>query len=262
MRRIIIIAGTLLFVIATGWSLGGCYGINAIAGSKDLETREYTFTDFNRVEVLAPFQVEIRYSNIYQVNITANENLFDYIEVVKSGETLRIRLKPFLSFRNTTFQITIAMPDLRALELSGASSGNLAAFQSNHPVAFIVNGASKLNIVSVQAPLVTMEITGASRATGFVKTDDADFEVSGASTLELNGSADSAKLEASGASSLRLRDFYILHASALISGASNGDITVNGRLDVNVSGASRLTFRGNPTLGNVEVSGASNLNRQ
>jgi hypothetical protein len=264
MKRTLGAISILLILIVMIGSLVGCYGINniSIAGSQNLETREFTYSDFNRVEVLSPFHVDISKSNVYLVSVTANDNLFDYIEVTQSGDTLRLRLKPFFSFRNTTFQATITMPDLRALEMSGASFGEVAGFQTTDDVDIDVSGASRLNIMSLQASNVNVEISGASRVTGFVKTEGADFEVSGASYIELNGSAEGARLEASGASSLRLRDFYILHASVYLGGASNGNVEVNGKLDVEVSGASILTFGGNPTLGRVNVSGASSLNRR
>jgi hypothetical protein len=265
MKRRFITVTALLLVAAVILVLPGCYGINVngnITGSQDLETREFNFTDFNSVEIMSPFQVEIARSNVYLVSITANDNLFDYIEVTQVGDTLRIRLRPFFSFRSTTLRASIAMPDLSVLDMSGASSVNIAGFQTNDDVEINVSGASRLDILSLQAVDVTMEISGASRATGFVKCESANFEVSGASYLELNGSAEGARLDASGASSLRLQDFYLLHASVILSGASNGNVEVNGTLDVDISGASRLVFGGNPQLGKVDVTSASSLSRR
>jgi hypothetical protein len=248
----------------------GCYGINGItgsqkieiAGSQNIETREFAYSDFDKVEVLVPLHIEISKSNVYLVSVTANDNLFDYIEVTQSGDTLRLRLKPYFSFRNITSQAKITMPDLRALEMSVASFGEIAGFQTTGDIDINVSGASKLNIINLQASYVTIEISGASRVNGFIKTEAADFEVSGASSLELNGSAEDARLEASGLSSLRLENFYVPYASVYLSGVSNGNVEVNGRLDIEISGASTLTLGGNPTLGHVEVSGASSLKRR
>lgn len=265
MKKIIAIVFTLLFVIAIGGGLSGCYGFNGldnIIGSQNLETREYTFTGFDRVEILAPFDVEMARSNVYLVSVTVDDNLFDYVEVTQIGDTLRLCLKPFISFRHSTFRATITLPELRSLELSGASTVDVARFQTTSDVYINVSNASRLDMMSLQASSVAMEVSAASRVIGFIKTEAADFQVSGASSIELSGSAEGAQLEASGASSLRLRNFYILHASVNLSGASNGNVEVNGNLNVAVSGASSLTFGGNPTLGQVEVSGASSLNRR
>jgi len=265
MKRHLITITVLLLVSAVILVLPGCYGINVngnVTGSHDLETREFNFTDFNSVEIMSPFQVEITRSNVCLVSVTANDNIFDYIEVTQVGDTLRIRLKPFFSFRSITLRASITMPDLGALDMSGASSVNLTGFQTNNDVEIVVSGASRLDITSLQAVDVTMEISGASRATGFMKCESASFEVSGASYLELNGSAEGARLDASGASSLRLQGFYLLHASVILSGASNGNVEVNGTLDVDITGASRLVFGGNPQLGKVDVTSASSLSRR
>ena len=264
-RKILIIAVTFLFVLTTAIGMVGCYGIHggdSVTGSQNLETREFTFSDFTRIEVSAPFEVEISRSDIYRVSVTSNENLFDYIEVTQSGDTLRLRLEPFISFRHTTFQATITMPELNSLELSGASSTEMGEFQTTSDVDINVSGASRLTITSLQVSGITMDISGASRAYGFVQAEVAKFNVSGVSNLELSGLAVAANLEVSGVSSLKLQDFRILNASVNISAASNGIIEVNGRLDLEVSGASSLTYSGDPTLGRVEVSGASSLHRQ
>lgn len=265
MKKIFFIAITVLFLVVTAGGMAGCYefnGSNDVTGSQNLETREFTYSDFTKVEVSSPFQVEISKSNVYSVSITANENLFDYIEVTQISDTLHLRLKPFFSFRHTTFEAVIAMPELNALNISGACTTEIGEFQTIGDVDIEVSGASKLNIVGLQASNVIMEVSGASRVTGYVKSESADFEVSGASSLELRGSSVDASLDVSGASSLRLQDFSILEASISLSAASNGSVEVNGNLDVEVSGVSSLIYSGNPTLGRVEVSGASSLRRR
>lgn len=262
MKKIVFTLFIFLILVVTAGTVAGCSSFESIVGSQDLETREYDYTDFTRVEVASAIQVEINRADVFQVSITANENIFEYIEHTLSGDTLRFRLRPFLSFRNTKVQLTINMPELRYLELSGACSGEIDGFQSDGSIDFDISGASKLNIISLQAGDTTMEISGASKVNGSLITEEADFEVSGASTLELVGLSDHARLDASGASRFRLSDFHISDASIELSGASTGDIEISGSLDINLSGASSLIFGGNPTLGYVEVSGASSMKRR
>jgi hypothetical protein len=63
----------------------------------------------------------------------------------------------------------------------------------------------------------------------------------------------------SGASRFSLDDFTVSDANINISGASTGTINLSGRLDANVSGASTLLYIGEPTMGTINVSGASTL---
>jgi len=262
MKKSLIILLSVVLILTGVAGLIGCYGVNWVTGSRETATRDYAFTDFTRVEVSSAFKVEITRADTFNVNITANENLFEYIEVTKNGDILRIRTRPFFSFHNSTLQAVITMPQLREIAVSGATSGLVKGMQSDQPLDIEVSGASRLELVNVKAADVKGDISGASRITGSLEAEDIDLEVSGASQIDLTGQAHGARLEASGASSLRMAEFYILNADVSLSGASNGNVTVNGRLDIDISGASRLTYSGNPTLGRVEVSGASSLSRR
>jgi len=63
----------------------------------------------------------------------------------------------------------------------------------------------------------------------------------------------------SGASTCNLADFPVHDVNVNVSGASTGTINLDGRLDANVSGASTLLYIGEPTMGTINVSGASTL---
>jgi hypothetical protein len=92
-----------------------------------------------------------------------------------------------------------------------------------------------------------------------MEAGDIEFDVSGASGVELGGSADNIAIEASGASNVNLADFPINNADVDLSGASEATVNVRGRLDSVLRAASRLYFHGNPTIGTMEVSGASTI---
>jgi hypothetical protein len=98
--------------------------------------------------------------------------------------------------------------------------------------------------------------------TGMLKADSSDIKLSGASRLSLDGSGGNVKVEASGASSALLSDFAVRDANIELSGASRAELDISGRLDANISGASTLIYEGNPTLGNIEVTGASQFRRR
>jgi hypothetical protein len=47
-----------------------------------------------------------------------------------------------------------------------------------------------------------------------------------------------------------------------LSGSGIATVNVSGRLDINASGSSRLTYLGNPTLGSIDLSDAASVIRQ
>jgi len=228
----------------------------------DVVTRELDITDFANVEVSHAFRVEITRSDTYSVAITANEKLFDYIDAVKSGDTLKIGMKPHLSIRGSiTLEAKIAMPVLKKLRLSGASKGTAKGFSSQEDFDLHLSGASTLDI-DIEAGKTKLETTGASKLNGEMKLDDADIALSGASRAELKGSANNVNLNASGASRLDLADFPLNDAEVYLSGASRATVNAKGNLDINLSGASRLEYAGNPTIRDIKVSGASKIKKK
>ena len=168
-------------------------------------------------------------------------------------------MKPAVIFHSATRRAEITMPELFDLELSGASHGTVTGFNSVENLDIEVSGASSLDMEQIVAGDVTLNISGASHVTGDINTDDVEFDVSGASTVQLQGIAADIELELSGASNAELDDFIVNNASVDFSGASRGTVYVNGRLDIDLSGASNLVYTGDPTIGHVDISGASTM---
>jgi len=255
------IVAVLVAVFLTSGLLAGCVG-GVVKGSGNLDTQEFNFSDFARVEVGYAFEVEITQSSSYSVSITADDNLFDYILVSKQGTTLKIRLEPALYYAFTKLQAKITMPQLYGLTLSGATRGTVSGFSSTDNIDIGVSGASSLNLVEMSVGDVEFDISGASRVTGDITAGDAEFDVSGASTVQLEGSANDIVVDASGASHVKLAAFPVSNADVTLSGASSGTVNLDGRLDADLSGASKLLYIGEPTMGTINTSGASTLSKK
>jgi len=229
-------------------------------GSGSAVTKEMGFSDFTNVEVRSAFNVAITRSDSYRVTVTASKKLFDHIDVTKSGNTLRISLKlfRFRFYMRPTLEVRIDMPTLNKLRLSGATRSIVKGFSSQEDFDLNLSGASRL-VAGVEAGEAKIEVSGASRVSGNMKVGDAEFTLSGASRVALSGSANNVILNAWGASRLDLSDFALNDTTVHLNGASRAMINVNGQLDLDMSGASRLNYDGNATLRDVSVSGASRL---
>jgi hypothetical protein len=233
-----------------GWPRG-------LVGSGNLETEEYAFTDFNEIEISDAFEFEIQQSSSYSINVTADDNVINYVQVSKDGQTLKIGLRTGLRIGSVTLGIgfgilpylgsvtlraSVTMPQLHGLTASGASHGTVSDFSS----------AEDLDIT----------VSGASRVTGDITAGNVDFGISGASTVQIEGSADDIDANVSGASHFNLDDFIVNNADVNFSGASSGTVNLNGRLDANLSGASILWYIGEPTSTDINTSGASTVSKK
>ena len=191
--------------------------------------------------------------------------MYEYLDVSKQGDTLRIGLKPNYSYdyNDITRKAAISLPDIEKLELSGASKANIGVgFNSTHAVDFKLSGASNLDISTIKTGNTNFELSGASKASGNIEMANGRFDLSGASSLELQGAATDIDIEASGASHFKLSDLSVVDAEVNLSGASDATINASGRLDGNLSGASKLNYVGNPTLGSISASGGSTISQK
>lgn len=250
----------LMMVLLTSMLFAGCEGV--VVGSGKLETKQFNFSDFSQVDIGSAFEFEIVQSDSYGVSITADDNLFEHIQVSKAGDTLEIDLKTITNLGQVTLKAEIAMPELRGLDISGATRGTASGFSSTEDVDIEVSGASSLELVEISAGDVKCDISGASHVTGDITAADVNFTIGEASSIQLEGSANDMVAMVGGASRMKLAAFPVNNADVKLDGASTGTVNLAGRLDANLDGASKLEYIGEPTMGAINTSGASTLSQK
>ena len=259
-KRMIVCLTTFMLIVGLITAVIGCG--KPITGSGKVETRETDYTGFAKLTVGSGFEVEITRADSFSVSITADDNLFDYLDIKKVGSTLYIGLKRPRIYLHTTQRATITMPDLRGLELSGTSRGDVNGFSSADSLTLGLSGASYLRIDNVKAGSTGIDVSGASKLSGSITIADGNFSVSGASTIELEGTAGNVDIEVSGVSSVKIGDLAVVNAAVEVSGVSKATTNASDRIDANISGASTLYYVGNPTLGDIEVSSGSKISQR
>ena len=265
MSKCKLITSVLVIIIGLLTATSGCIpGIGpTVNGSGKLASWDFDYRDFTKVEAGYAFDVEVIRADSYLVRVTVDDNLYEYLDITKNGDTLYLRLKPNYMYRNVTRKATINLPDLESLGLSGASKAKVGSgFSASHAVDFDLSGASHVDIGSMKAGNTNCELSGTSKASGSIEMADGRFDLSGASSLELGGSANDIDIGASGASHVGLSDFSVVDVNVDLSGASSATINANGSLDGGLSGGSRLDYIGNPTLGNISASGGSTISQK
>lgn len=246
--------------------LAGCQELvgcreRVVRGSGHLATNEYNFEGFTRVEVDSPVRFEITQSGNYGVEVTADDNMFDYIHVDQVGDTLTIQ-KERAIYANTTVLAVIRMPQLVGLNISGATRGTVSGFDSKENLNIMVSRASFLDLMDISAGNSYFHISRASQVTGEVDAANVEFYLDEACTVQLDGSADDIIVKAYGASNADLAGLEINNASVILGGASTAILNLDGRLDANLDGASNLKYIGEPTMGSIDTSGNSTVSRR
>ncbi len=247
-------AAVLLMTTATGFKAydGGAETASyaETTSRAGLAYTKYKFDckNFNALDLSYTVKARVVKSDTYKVEITLPTELKQYLKVyVKDGE-LKIRMSEDFTgkiqrkYSNWTCTAEIAMPELRELEMSGAS-----AFECDDTFDL---GRKKFSL----------DLSGASKVKSLnVKAEELDAEVSGAASYKLSGDFSKAELELSGAAGGELAinaDYLELEASGACKAKLNGDF---GKIDLDSSGACEITLNGTADRLEVDASGACNI---
>jgi Putative auto-transporter adhesin, head GIN domain len=115
--------------------------------------------------------------------------------------------------------------------------------------------------VRISAPdIEDLEVSGASKVSlANVKNDSLRVDSSGASKIKVDGETKNLVVELSGATRLDAENLKTENATIDASGASNATVFVSGDLKTDLSGASNVTYSGNPKNLEKKTSGASSV---
>ncbi|MFC1992185.1 head GIN domain-containing protein [Chloroflexota bacterium] len=240
------IVGVLVVLLLISGLVAGCTGVKVI-GSGNLITKTFDFSDFTGIKAENGMHVELTKSGTFSVEVIADDNVMEHIEVSKSGDTLRIRPKANAAFRSATLTVKITMPDLYKLELSGGSHASVSGFDSSHDLSVRLSGGSHLS-----EPMIP----------GDIAAGNIDFNLSGGSHVTLSGSAENLDVQCSGGSHIILKDFSVNNANINLSDGSHATVNVGGTLNADLNDGSRVTYIGEPTMGDIEVDWESDITKK
>lgn len=209
----------LIFV--GGCRFGGFSNIKGVQGSGAAKSERRAVSDFSKIEASGAVNLTIRTQNDFDVSVEADDNLLEHIKTEVDGDTLKIYSQGSISTK-TGINIKILMPEIKALDLSGASS----AVVSN------------------------------------VKTESLDLNAGGASKIKIDGTAKNLESDATGASRIDAENLTVENAEAEASGASSQIISASNDLNLTASGASNISYTGEPKNIKQNSSGASSIKKK
>ncbi len=222
----------------------GCREIagRRIRGSGNVTTQSRNVSDFRNVEVGGAIDVYLKQDSAASVKIETDDNLLEYIEIQTEGSTLRIHTSRGVNLRpSNKIKVYVSNRSFAELEAGGAcnfySENQLT---SNETISVNLSGASEGKL-ELDAPRVSVDISGASNISLRGKTRDLDAG-------------------ATGASEIRGFDLLSENADVQLSGASGAEIYASVKIEGSVSGASNVRYKGNAST-SISTSGASGVNK-
>lgn len=166
-------------------------------------TRQFNVTNFSKVDVSGAFVVRFRKGDTYKVVADGREEDLDEVKVDVDGNTLEVSMENNRLFDwsdRKRIGLTITVPAINELQLSGASKASLAGFGPYNDLNIDMSGACR-TVFDGEVKKLTISLSGASNAILRGHTAQLDADLTGASKIEATGLAvDRAEVDASGAS--------------------------------------------------------------
>ncbi|RKR12966.1 putative autotransporter adhesin-like protein [Maribacter vaceletii] len=230
----------VIIVLITATTLLSCED-NFIRASGDIETREYSFSEFNSIEVSNDFNAYVHFTEGEEsVEIEANSNVFRAIRIDQEGSNLKIRLKNFVVIKGKeTLNVYISAKNITNYKVSTDAKIELEdkLISNNVFIEAFANGSFK----------------------GEVEAENIEVKLSADSKVDLFGSATKLKAKLTADSELRNYDLEVEDLNIDLLADSRAYLSVSNTIDVEAKANSRLYYKGDAEITHEKVNSGSKL---
>ena len=197
------------------------WGDNHITLSDNITTETKNITGFDKLEVSEDFKVYIRFSDTAEkVEIRANENLHDMIEVEKSGETLKISTKSY-----STGGWGKKRRGAEERLVAYITANNLSVIKATEDVKIVLKD-------NFYADNLTIDLDEDSTLEGYIEAKKLVVKLNEDSFLDIEGAVKTMKVDANEDSGIKGYDFVVGDLEIDINEDSEVKLTVNGEIDL------------------------------
>jgi len=201
--------------------------------------------DFEEVEAHGAVRVVVRPGNERRVEAAGRPEDLRRLRLRRDGDRVVVRQEKVdfdlfsLGRRDShAVLITVTVPRLRYLSLSGACLGDISGFDQGDELALEASGASALH-VATNVPTLRLDLSGACRA-------------------DVSGSVQQLDIDGNGSCQIEALDLRAARTKVELSGQSSANVRTSDELTVDLSGTSRVRYAGEPRVSQ-DLSGSSRL---
>lgn len=235
-----------VFALISSWLFVSCRfgGDNRVQGNGNIETEDRAVSSFTKLEVRGDIKVNVSQGDTEKVQIEADENLIDYIEIKQEGELLIIKTRDDFNLNATgDMRVSVTSPQFKSIHVSGACD---------------IIGQTKI----VSSEKLDLRVSGAGDIKMEVDAPSLEVDISGAGTVNLKGQTKDFDLGLSGAANAHCFDLLSENTKVGISGAGDAEVYASVKLDARVSGAGVVSYKGDATDVKKNISGAGTVNKK
>lgn len=236
--RIVYIALLPVFILMSSCRY---FGGEWVSGNGKIVNRQKDVGTFSNVEVHGSVDVQVRQDSANLVRIETDENIFEYLDVYKDGNTLVIRPMEGYNLHPKKLVAYISAPVFRKIAVSGdcdiTSEGQ-------------ISGQEELEL----------KVSGSGDIAMQVSLPKVHSEISGSGSLLLKGQATNFEVRVSGSGDVNCFDLVTENTDLQISGSADAEINASKQLNIKVSGSGNVEYKGNAAVSQ-NISGAGSVKK-
>lgn len=186
----------------------------------EVETRSFDLDGFQAIVLNGHADVDIFQGDVFDVTVTANADLFQYLDYTVEDGVLILQTRDKKSVKAKKYNVKVTAPCFTRITVNGASDLNLHRYEAEEGLALEVNGAGDLTFEGgFTAPSLQVVVNGAGdiEAEG-LNLQDLIVEVNGAGDAEVSGRTVNATFRIAGAGDIDARHLTREHVETSKSG--------------------------------------------
>jgi hypothetical protein len=226
-----------------------CAFNKAIEGNGNVITKNFPISDYDKIEIEGNMEFDYTQSNTTPtLEITLDENLFDYLDIYVKKSTLRIVRKKGidnLSIHPTTYKIITNSSTLQKLDKAGSGTFNFVSPLKTNVLAIHSTGSGKV-ICKNEMNVGNLHIN-----------------TTGSGSIVLRGEVDRANINLAGSGHVGTHECRVNSLDCNIAGSGKIEVWVVNHLSCNIAGSGDLIYKGDPQISDHNtISGSGRVKRK
>ncbi|WP_196895978.1 head GIN domain-containing protein [Aureivirga marina] len=214
-----------------------------IKGNKNLITATREISYFQEIKSKGSFKVILTDGKQGEIEITAEENLMEYIITEVTDNKLSIHYKKGKNIQpRKEIIIKVPIKFINHLTLSGSGEIISEVPIENKEFSIVVTGSGDISLEEVESKNITATLSGSGN-------------------LDIAGETNKLKVRISGSADFEGKKLESDKVDITISGSGNATVYANNSLKARVSGSGDIYYKGNPKNIDVKSSGSGNAQK-
>ncbi|PCH76012.1 MAG: DUF2807 domain-containing protein [Flavobacteriaceae bacterium] len=231
---------TICIILLSSTVLQAQFFSKKITGNKqEIKTTRNT-PEYDGIVVLGSFDVKLVKGTEGNLTIHIEENLAPYLITEVSKGKLTIRWKKGIHIR-TKKHVLIEVPIQSIAALSLIGSGNIYTDETIKEETF------KISISGSGDIMLTLD------------TDLTKSSIAGSGNIKLKGISKKLKCAVSGSGGFYGKDFKCKNVHVSIAGSGDAAVFASDKLSASIAGSGDISYYGNPTTEDINVSGSGKV---